>query len=333
MTDTVLVADDSRTIRQIVEMALKASSWEVVGVGSAQDAIQAARQNPQVILLDYYMPDGSGYDVCRALKSDAQTSGIPIVMLGGTYKNFDEALARQAGADDVLMKPFKTDALLEAISSAQKNGATAAPPQPTTPEPEPEPVYRTPQPEPEPEPEPEPVYKAPEPEPEPVYGAPEPEPEPVYKAPERKPAQKTPLPRPRTQAQRQQQPTPMPSKPSQPRIPSEPARSVSKPDITTGSTPGTPMPSGSGAGAGAGAGAAGVSRSEIEAMIKEEVKAAVRAELPALLRNVMGEIFQQKVLPKLMQHAEARVKKVVTESLSGQIQKMVRVELERLLED
>jgi DNA-binding response OmpR family regulator len=317
MTETVLVADDSRTIRQIVEMALKASSWEVVGVDNAQDAVQAARQSPSVILLDYYMPDGSGYDVCRALKSDAQTSSIPIVMLGGTYKNFDEALARQAGADEVLMKPFKTDALIDALETAQANGAAAAPPEPS---------YEAPT----PEPEPEPSYEAPTPEPEPVYEAPTPEPEPVYEAP-------TPTPRRTSQQQQQKDKTPLPKTPSRPRIPSEPARSASTPDITPGSTPGaqtsastpTPTPTpGSGS-----AGTGGIDRAELEALVKEEVKSAVRSELPALLRNVMGEIFQQKVLPKLMEHAEARVKSVVRENLSGQIQNQVRAELERLLEE
>lgn len=300
MNETVLVADDSKTIRQIVEMALKASTWQVVGVDNAQDAMQAARQSPSVILLDYYMPDGSGYDVCRALKSDSQTNSIPIVMLGGSYKNFDEALARQAGADEVLMKPFKTDALIGVLETAQQNGAAAAPSAPEPSEPS------------------EPVYEAPSPEPEPVYEAPTPEPEPV--------ATPTPTPTPN----RQEDATPMPSASSQPRIPSKPARSASKPDITTGSTPGAQTQSPA---SGSSSAASGVSRAEIEALVKEEVKSAVRAELPALLRNVMGEIFQQKVLPKLMEHAEARIKAVVNENLTGQIQKQVRVELERLLEE
>lgn len=308
MSRTVLVADDSKTIRQIVEMALKASSWEVVGVGSAQEAVQAARQHPSVILLDYYMPDGSGYDVCRALKGDTGTNDIPIVMLGGTYKNFDEGLARQAGADAVLMKPFKTDALIDALENAQ-NGAVAAP------EPEPEPK-RAPVPKPDygyggygdssvgEEESSEPVYEPPDLQPEPAYEAPTPS----YQ-------------RDRTD-----------SASGQPRIPSQPARTGSSPDINASSREAaapTPTPSPTPAAAGAG----GVSRAEIEALVKEEVKAAVRSELPALLRSVMGEIFQQKVLPKLMEHAEQRVKTVVNENLVSQIQGQVRIELERLLSE
>lgn len=336
MSQTVLVADDSKTIRQIVEMALKASSWEVVGVDSAQDAMQAARQAPSVILLDYYMPDGSGYDVCRALKQDSSTRAIPIVMLGGSYKAFDESLARQAGADFVLMKPFKTDALLDALEEAQN--AESALPIPAMPESEPELEPPTAESEPqlvidsEPD-EAEYGYGYSEPSvgdeesSEPIYADPEPEPEPVYQVPDRFPEdeEEDDFPRPRSSDA-----TPLPKTPSQPRIPTEPARVGSSPDINASSRAGTaatPAPSPTPAAA------PGLTREEIAVMIRDEVKSAVKNELPGLLRNVMGEIFQQKIMPKLTEHADARIKAVVSENLTGQIQSQVRVELERLLSE
>lgn len=328
MSQTVLIADDSKTIRQIVEMALKASTWEVVGVDSAQSAVQAARQHPSVILLDYYMPDGSGYDVCRQLKADASTSSIPVVMLGGSYKGFDEHLARQSGADGILMKPFKTDALLTAIEDAQRNGATShvtAPaaqsgglpvPQPQFDEEPSEPGYAA-YGDSEPSEPSEPAYQLDEPSSEPAY-APEPaySAEPSYDEPEEE--------EPRYPAG---DATPLPQATSQPRIPTDPpqARHGSAPDINASSRqPVTPSP---------GVGGAAMSKAEIEHFIQEQVKATVRNELPGLLRTVMGEIFQQKVLPKLLEHAEARVKSAVSENLTAQIQNQVRVELERLLSE
>lgn len=314
MSQTVLVADDSQTIRKIVEMALKASGWSVVGVGSAQEALSAAQHAPSVILLDYYMPDGSGYDVCRSLKQDAATSGIPVVMLGGTYKQFDENLARQAGADQILMKPFKTDALINALESAAANGASVAPPPPAPPAPEP--AYQPP----------EPAHRPPEPTPEPIYSPPEPAyqpPEPAYEAPEPEPVQEiTEASEPEIAAPEDN--TPLPQAASQPRIPTDPPQpsAGSAPDIAARPDP-APAP----------AGGLTVDRGELEAMVREEVKSAVREELPGLLRNVMGEIFQQKVLPKLMEHAETRVQHVVQEQLTGRIQELVRVELERLLNE
>ncbi len=302
MSQTVLVADDSNTIRQIVEMALKASSFDVVGVGSAQDAMEAARHQPSVILLDYYMPDGSGYDVCRALKSDAGTAGIPVVMLGGTYKNFDENLARQSGADAVLMKPFKTDQLIEIIESANGAGAGAPAQQQAAPQ----------QQAPQHQPEPEPIMLEPEPEPMEL----EIEPEPLAPQPHHQAA---------SQARTPSQPPPAGSQPR-----------IATPDVNASSRqpqsaqPATGAPTGGGSGLTA---VGGMSRSEIEALVKEEVKNAVRTELPGLLRNIMGEVFQQKVLPKLVQHAEERVDSLVSQQLGGQIQSQVRSELERLLSE
>ena len=289
MGQTVLVADDSQTIRKIVEMALKASTYQVVGVGSAQDAMEAASHAPSVILLDYYMPDGSGYDVCRALKGNAGTSGIPVIMLGGTYQSFDEDLARQSGADGIVMKPFKTDTLIDAIEAVQ-SGAGAAPVAPEAAAPPP------PQPEPAaPPPQPEPVMM--EPEPEPVAPPPQPEPEPP----------------PRT-------PTPAPTGGSQPSV-----------DVNASSrTPSSPPPATAPATT-SGSGPIGVSRGEIEKMIRDEVRATVKAELPAMLRSVMGETFQQKVLPKLINHTEERVEKMITDRMETAIREQVRVELERLL--
>ncbi len=294
MGQTVLVADDSQTIRKIVEMALKASTYQVVGVGSAQDAMEAASHAPSVILLDYYMPDGSGYDVCRALKGNAGTSGIPVIMLGGTYQSFDEDLARQSGADGIVMKPFKTDTLIDAIEAVQSGaGAAPAAPEAAAPPPQPEPAA--------PQYEPEPMMMDPESEPEPVAAAPPPQP------------QAEPEPPPRT-------PTPAPTGGSQPSV-----------DVNASSrAPSSPPPATAPATT-SGSGPIGVSRGEIEKMIRDEVRSTVKAELPAMLRSVMGETFQQKVLPKLINHTEERVEKMINDRMETAIREQVRVELERLL--
>lgn len=346
MSQTVLVADDSKTIREIVEMALKASSWEVIGVDSAKDAMQAAREIPSVILLDYYMPDGSGYDVCRALKQDSSTRSIPIVMLGGSFKAFDESLARQAGADVVLIKPFNTDALLTALEDA-KNAESALPLPTMPPMPESEPELEPPTAESEPmldldsEPDDGYGYGGDEESSEPVYTLPEPDSEPeltpAYSVPDRFPTDdEDDLPRPGAAAAAATlpdptpmppDPTPMPQAPSQPRIPTEPSRG-SSPDINATSRPATATAPPTLA-----ATAPGLSREEIETMIRDEVKSAVKNELPGLLRNVMGEIFQQKIMPKLTEHADARINAVVNEQMTSQIQSQVRVELERLLSE
>ena len=76
-----------------------------------------------------------------------------------------------------------------------------------------------------------------------------------------------------------------------------------------------------------------MSQNEIQAFIREEVKSAVRAELPGLLRNVMGEVFQQKVLPKLLKHSDDKIQKTLDDQLARRISQQVRLELERLLNE
>ncbi len=296
MSQTVLVADDSRTIRKVVEMALKAQPFEVIGVGSAREAMEAAERNPSIIILDYYMPDGSGYDVCRALKANQSTSNIPVLMLGGTYKNFDPAMARDCGVQGILMKPFSTDELITAISDAlsaapQAAGAsrsTASAPPPRIPQ----------------------------------TSAPLPV----------QPPRQAPAPRPALNTPSASQPR-MPISSSQPRIVTPdvasgvrhrsptPASGLSSPSIAAQSTSGSglsPLP---------------MNRSELENLIREEVKKTVREELPGLLRNVMGEVFQQKVLPRLLKHSDERIQTTLREELDSRITQQVRSELERLLSD
>lgn len=332
MSQTVLVADDSRTIRKVVEMALKAQPFDVVGVGSAREALEAAQRRPSVILLDYYMPDGSGYDVCRALKGNAATRHIPVVMLGGTYKNFDPNLARECGADHVIMKPFKTDDLIDVLTKASAGSqvtghqpaghsgfgqAPAGPP---------------------------PLQQA----------------RPFAQSPATRPAiqqqahvaaaaashaslERTPFP-----GAASARPQPVTTPESQSRISTgSGVSSLSQPrispDLNTPSRQRTPTPGGIsspgisspgvGGASGSGASALPINRAELENTIRDEVKKAVREELPGLLRNVMGEVFQQKVLPRLIKAGEDRIQATLEQELESRVTAIVRHELERLLSD
>ena len=331
MSQTVLVADDSQTIRKVVQMALKASKFEVVGVGSAREAVEAAQQKPTVILLDYYMPDGSGYDVCRALKQQDATRSIPVVMLGGTYKEFDATKAHESGAVEVVMKPFTTDDLVGAIESAVAKGASA-------PAPAPAPAQQQ-QPAAQPQAQQQPQRQQ----------------QPTQQPAAQPQAQQQPAAQPQARPQPTASPAQAPVPESQPRIPvnaGAQSRAGSQPQIPSGGSdpsatrPGsnsgvhqrkpTPIPAATAAPtpeSGSGARPMPMARDEMEAMISELVKETVRAELPGLLRNVMGEIFQKKVLPKLVQHSEKQIQQTLAKNLDQQVTLKVRQELERLLED
>lgn len=294
MAHTILVADDSTTIRKIVEMALKASPFQVVEAASARATMEAVQRGPDVILLDYFMPDGSGYDICRAIKNNPATRHIPVVMMGGTYRNFDENMARQAGANAVVSKPFKVDDLLGALKVAMSGGAQA-PQQSSAP-------------------------SSPAPPPNPFSASS------AARGNLSSPGSLSSLP-PRPN----QSGVPgLPTQGSQPRIPTPvPQRNIQSPSAGSQPRIDPARPSTSSAG---GSGA-GVDRGELEEMIRSEVQRAVREELPGLLRNVMGDLFQQKILPRLVKHSEERVNAMLNENLAKRVQDQVRVELEHLLRE
>ncbi|MFA5623475.1 MAG: response regulator [Bradymonadales bacterium] len=112
----ILVVDDSKTIRTLCEWLFKGLENELLTADSiAQARSSIAEHRPSVIVLDYTMPDGDAYEFCKELKAGPQTSSTPILFLGGNYAKVDEAKARACGANDVLLKPFKSGDFLSKI--------------------------------------------------------------------------------------------------------------------------------------------------------------------------------------------------------------------------
>lgn len=123
MTQEILVVDDSRTVRTVVEWVFHGSPYSIRAVGTASEAIRAARESrPVVILVDYALPDQSGFELCEDIRRDPALTSVPILMLGGTWSHFDEARVAACGADDFIYKPFKTDALIEKVTGIVARG-------------------------------------------------------------------------------------------------------------------------------------------------------------------------------------------------------------------
>ncbi|MFB6350734.1 MAG: PleD family two-component system response regulator, partial [Bradymonadaceae bacterium] len=110
MSQTILVADDSQTIRKVVRLALKVAPFEVVSAESGQRALQKAQQGSALVVLDYHFSDAKGAEVARQIPAN-----VPILMLAGDRHDFDEQRAREAGVNRIIPKPFSTDTLLDAI--------------------------------------------------------------------------------------------------------------------------------------------------------------------------------------------------------------------------
>lgn len=111
----ILVADDEPMNRDII-CEMLGDTYEVVCVEDGQACLQCIQQRlPDLLLLDVAMPYLGGMEVCRRLRAEPRTSGIPVFMLSGfaAQEDIDSAIA--VGADKYITKPFSPKALLKAI--------------------------------------------------------------------------------------------------------------------------------------------------------------------------------------------------------------------------
>jgi CheY-like chemotaxis protein len=131
MKRTILLADDSPTIRRLVRQTFAEGSYEIVEVSNGDAAIKRLDEvRPSIVLADIYMPGKNGYEVCSYVRNHSTLGNIPVVLLVGAFDAFDEEVARQSGATANITKPFEPGALIELVKSLV----------PVEPEPEPEPV-------------------------------------------------------------------------------------------------------------------------------------------------------------------------------------------------
>ncbi|MFP5228791.1 MAG: ATP-binding protein [Acidobacteriota bacterium] len=115
--DRVLLADDNRDMREYVQRLLS-RKFSVTAVANGEEALAEARANPpDLILTDVMMPRMGGFDLLRALRSDASTATIPIIMLSARAGEEAESEGLEAGADDYLVKPFTARELLARVGS------------------------------------------------------------------------------------------------------------------------------------------------------------------------------------------------------------------------
>jgi twitching motility two-component system response regulator PilG len=123
---TVMVVDDSPTIRKILGLTLERAGYKVVAEPDGESAVERLTQVvPDVILLDIAMPKLDGYEVCKRIRKDPRTAHVPVVMLSGKDALFDKVKGHMAGATEYLTKPFETPAVLAAVSAACNPGAEA----------------------------------------------------------------------------------------------------------------------------------------------------------------------------------------------------------------
>jgi DNA-binding response OmpR family regulator len=112
------VVDDDPTMLEIVRTVLSSGGLEVSTSSSGRGGLRAAHEHPpDCAVLDVAMPDMTGLEVCRALRDDAATADIPIILLTGLGQWLDVASGFDAGADDYLVKPFTAQELLTRVDA------------------------------------------------------------------------------------------------------------------------------------------------------------------------------------------------------------------------
>jgi diguanylate cyclase (GGDEF)-like protein len=109
---TILLVEDNKGQSSVITDFLEKNGYEVVLAEDGMSAIKAAKtEHPDIILLDRILPDIEGSDVCRWLKLDQGTRGIPVIMLTAKDSVSDKVVGLEAGADDYLPKPFDENEL------------------------------------------------------------------------------------------------------------------------------------------------------------------------------------------------------------------------------
>ncbi|MCD6681341.1 MAG: phosphate regulon transcriptional regulator PhoB [Burkholderiaceae bacterium] len=127
MSTRILVVEDEPAIRELVAVNLRHAGYRVDGVDSAEAARAAiARALPDLIVLDWMLPGESGVDFARALRADARTGTVPIVLLTARAHEGDKLLGFERGADDYITKPFSTRELVARVRAVLRRATAAA---------------------------------------------------------------------------------------------------------------------------------------------------------------------------------------------------------------
>jgi len=124
---TILLVEDERSIAEPLAAALEREGFDAQIAGTVAEALEQARKvQPDLVLLDVMLPDGSGFDVCRELR---RTSQVPIIMLTARGEEADRVIGLELGADDYVVKPFSAREVTARIRAVLRRAESAPEPE------------------------------------------------------------------------------------------------------------------------------------------------------------------------------------------------------------
>ena len=114
---TVLLVDDVRLFLNLEETFFRRTGCRILTAMSGEEALEVAKaEKPDIILLDFVMPGISGDEVCRRIKNDPETKDTIVIMVTTKSDEKDTKLCRDAGCDDIVLKPINQRELLEKVA-------------------------------------------------------------------------------------------------------------------------------------------------------------------------------------------------------------------------
>jgi DNA-binding response OmpR family regulator len=123
---SVLVVDDDRRVRELLEIALTAHGFHVLTASDGEEALKrAASERPDLVVLDVRLPKRSGLEVCEALRRDHEDPAVPIILVSAAAETDARLQAFARGADDYLSKPFSPKELVARIKRLLSRSAEA----------------------------------------------------------------------------------------------------------------------------------------------------------------------------------------------------------------
>ncbi len=130
MKQTILAIDDSLTLREFIQRCLAKQSADyrvVLAKDGAEGLSLAARELPDLILLDYVLPDLKGNEVCRRLQADKKTAGLPVVLMSSSAADIQRTLAEYENVIKAIAKPFTPELLCTTVAHALRETAGRIP--------------------------------------------------------------------------------------------------------------------------------------------------------------------------------------------------------------